>query len=69
VVAWALTDWLRDMSVTPLVLVLDVGCVAAIQYFLLVWLLPSLFLGPDGRSVLRVLGSVAPGWLRQRDAE
>ena len=69
VVAWALTDWLREMSVAPLVLVLDVGCVAAVEYLLLVWLLPSLFLGPDGRSVLRVLGTVAPGWLRRRDAD
>jgi O-antigen/teichoic acid export membrane protein len=67
--AWALTDWLREMSVTPLVLVLDVGCVAAIAALLLVWLLPSLFLGPDGRSILRVLGTVAPGWLRRRNAD
>ena len=35
---------------------------AAAGGLLLPWLLPSLFLGRDGRSVLRVLAAVAPAW-------
>jgi O-antigen/teichoic acid export membrane protein len=64
--AWALTDRLRELEVAPLLLVAEVLLVAAAEGLLLCWLLPSLFLGRDGRSVLRVLATFAPAWLQSR---
>jgi PST family polysaccharide transporter len=42
-----------------------VASLAAAEGLLLCWVLPSLFLGRDGRSVLRVLATLAPGWLQR----
>jgi PST family polysaccharide transporter len=63
---WALVDWLRAIHVPPLVLLVEVALLAAIEALLLCWLLPALFLGQDGRSVLRVLMTLAPPRLQRR---
>lgn len=63
---WALVEWLRELEVSPLVLLIDVAVASTLSGFLLCWLLPALFLGSDGRSVLRVVMTLAPTWLRQR---
>jgi O-antigen/teichoic acid export membrane protein len=62
---WALVDLLRELQAPPLVLLLEVASLAAAEGLLLCWVLPSLFLGRDGRSVLRVLATLAPGWLQR----
>jgi PST family polysaccharide transporter len=67
-VAWALADRLRELQVSPLVLLLDVVLAASAGGLLLCWLLPALFLGRDGRSVLRMLQGLALGWLQRRRA-
>lgn len=64
--AWALVDRLRALEVSPLVLLAEVGLFATAGALLLCWLLPSLFLGRDGRSVMRVLATLAPAWLQSR---
>jgi O-antigen/teichoic acid export membrane protein len=64
--AWVLADRLRDLQVSPLALLFEVGFLASAEGLLLCWLLPSLFLGRDGRSVLRVLVTVASAWLLRR---
>ena len=66
--AWAVADRLRELDVPPLALLLEVTAVAGLEALVLCWLLPALFLGPEGRSVLRVVGTSAPGWLRRRFA-
>lgn len=53
--SWLLADWLRALEVPPSVLLLDVLLFAACEGLLLCWLLPSIFLGPDGRSMLGFL--------------
>ena len=63
---WALADRLRELEVSPLVLLVEVILSAAAEGLLLCWLLPSLFLGRDGRSVLRMLASLAQAWLQRR---
>ena len=63
---WGLVDWLRAIEVSPLVLLVDVALLAAAEALLLCWLLPALFLGQDGRSVLRVLITLAPPRLQRR---
>jgi O-antigen/teichoic acid export membrane protein len=63
---WALADRLRELEVSPLVLLVEVMLSAAAEGLLLCWLLPSLFLGRDGQSVLRLLASLAPAWLQGR---
>ena len=63
---WALVEWLRDLQVSPLLLLIDVAVVSTLSGMLLSWLLPALFLGSDGRSVLRVVMTFAPTWVRQR---
>lgn len=62
---WAAADQLRELQVLPLVLLAEVALLAAAEGLLLCWLLPSLFLGRDGQSVLRVLASLAPAWLQR----
>ena len=62
---WALTDWLRELQLPPLALILDVALAAAVGALVLCWFLPSLFLGRDGRSVLRILAAVAPARLQR----
>jgi len=68
---WALAGRLRELGVTPLVLVIDTTIVALFGAVVLCWLIPSLFLGPDGRSVLRMVRAILPerfserpGWRR-----
>jgi PST family polysaccharide transporter len=63
---WLLVDRLRDLEVSPLLLLVEVMAMATAEGLLLCWLLPSLFLGRDGRSVLRVLATLAPSWLQNR---
>ncbi len=64
--AWALADWLRGLQISSLALLLDVALVAAGEGLLLCWLLPGLFLGRDGQSVLRLLADLAQAWLQRR---
>jgi PST family polysaccharide transporter len=63
---WLLADRLRALEVSPLILLVEVSLVAAAEALLLCWLLPSLFLGRDGQSMLRVVVSFAPAWLQRR---
>jgi O-antigen/teichoic acid export membrane protein len=65
---WALADRLRDLHVSPWFLLAEVVALAGAETLLLCWLLPSLFLGRDGQSVLRVVLTFAPAWL-QRDRQ
>jgi PST family polysaccharide transporter len=62
----ALVDWLRALQVSPLILLVDVALLAASEALLLCWLLPALFLGQDGRSVLRVIMTLAPPRFQRR---
>lgn len=64
--AWLLADRLRALEVSPLLLLVEVALLAAAESVLLCWLVPSLFLGQDGRSVLRVLATLRPAWLQRR---
>lgn len=59
---WAFVEWLRELQVPALALLIDTALLAAAGGLLLCWILPSLFLGQDGRSLLRLLASVAPSW-------
>ena len=63
---WVLADRLREFEVSPIVLLVEVTLFAAAEGLLLCWLLPSLFLGRDGQSVLRLVASFAPAWLQRR---
>lgn len=64
--AWLLADRLRSLELSPIILLLDVMVLAAVEGLLLCALLPGLFLGSDGRSVVRLLGGLAPAWVRGR---
>ena len=64
--AWAQADWLRELQVSSLALLLGVVLVAVCEGLLLCWLLPALFLGRDGRSVLRLLADLGQTWLQRR---
>lgn len=64
--AWALAEQLRDMGVAPSVLLVEVILAAGAEAILLCWLLPSLFLGKDGQSVLRIIGMLMPVRLKRR---
>nr|WP_192180638.1 lipopolysaccharide biosynthesis protein [Mesorhizobium amorphae] len=59
---WAFVEWLRELQLPALALLIDTALLAAAGGLLLCWILPSLFLGQDGRSLLRLLASVAPAW-------
>lgn len=59
---WAFVEWLRELQLPALTLLIDTALLAAAGGLLLCWILPSLFLGQDGRSLLRLLVSVAPAW-------
>jgi PST family polysaccharide transporter len=61
----ALVDGLRALQVPPLLLVAEVVLFAAAEGLFLCWLPPALFLGRDGQSVLRVVATLAPGWLQR----
>jgi O-antigen/teichoic acid export membrane protein len=63
---WALVEWMRELQLPPLPLLIDAALLAAAGSLLLCWILPSLFLGRDGRSLLRLLAAVAPAWPQLR---
>lgn len=63
---WALVEWLRELQLPPLPLLIDTALLAAAGGLLLCWILPSLFLGRDGLSLLRLLVAVAPAWPQLR---
>lgn len=63
---WAVTEQLRDLHVPPLVLLLYVALVATAGGLLLCWLMPSLFLGRDGRSLLRMVVELVPAGFQLR---
>jgi len=62
---WVLADRLRDFETSPIVLLAEVTLFAAAEGLLLCWLLPSLFLGRDGQSALRLVASFGPAWLQR----
>lgn len=64
--AWALAEQLRALHFSPFALLIDVALASGAAGLLLCWLLPNLFLGPDGQSALRVLASLKPAWIRRR---
>ncbi|WP_378942262.1 lipopolysaccharide biosynthesis protein [Mesorhizobium sp. ANAO-SY3R2] len=63
---WAVTDQLRELQVPPLALLLYVALVAAAGGLLLCWLMPALFLGRDGRSLLRIVVDLVPASFQLR---
>ncbi|RUT91395.1 lipopolysaccharide biosynthesis protein, partial [Mesorhizobium sp. USDA-HM6] len=65
---WAFVEWLRDLQLSPLPLLIDTALLASAGGLLLCWILPSLFLGQDGKSLLRLLAAVAPAWPRMKQA-
>jgi O-antigen/teichoic acid export membrane protein len=66
VVVWPVAERLRESQVPPIALLLYVPALAAGGSLLLCWLLPAVFLGQEGRSVLRLLIASAPYWLQTR---
>lgn len=65
---WTLAEWLRERDALPVVLLLDVALFATVAYLLLCWLIPVVFLGPDGRSVVGLLSQATPAWLKRSRA-
>jgi O-antigen/teichoic acid export membrane protein len=65
---WALVEWLRELQLPALPLLIDTALLASAGSLLLCWVLPSLFLGRDGISLLRLLAAVAPAWPRMKKA-
>ncbi|WDZ80818.1 lipopolysaccharide biosynthesis protein (plasmid) [Ensifer adhaerens] len=65
VCSWITVDQLRQVHVTPLILLLNVVIAAGVTGLVSCWLLPSLFLGRDGQSLLRLVAGLAPAWLRR----
>jgi PST family polysaccharide transporter len=63
--AWIAADQLRQVHVMPLVLLFNVAIAAGVTGLVSCWLLPSLFLGRDGQSMLRLVAGLAPAWLRR----
>jgi len=63
---WVLTEWLRGLQVPAILLLLDVALFASVVGLLLCWRIPALFLGQDGRSLLRKLAALAPDYLQRR---
>lgn len=66
--AWAFVEWLRAFQLSPLPLLIDTALLASVGGLLLCWLLPSLFLGREGLSLLRLLAAVVPAWPRMKQA-
>ncbi|OAP42306.1 polysaccharide biosynthesis protein [Sinorhizobium saheli] len=62
---WAMTEQLRRAEVGPFTLLIEVALVGATAGLVLCWLLPSLFLGREGRSVLRMLAAMTPAFLQR----
>jgi len=65
---WAPVEWMRQLQLPPLALLVDAALLASAGSLLLCWILPSLFLGRDGLSLLRLLAAVAPAWPRMKKA-
>ncbi|CDX14000.1 Polysaccharide biosynthesis protein [Mesorhizobium sp. ORS 3324] len=63
---WAFVGWLREFRLPPLPLLIDTALLASAGCLLLCWILPSLFLGRDGLSLLRLLAAVMPAWPQLR---
>ena len=63
---WAFVEWLREFQLPPLPLLIDTALLASAGGLLLCWILPSLFLGRDGLSLLRLLAAVMPAWPQLR---
>jgi PST family polysaccharide transporter len=59
---------MRQLQLPPLALLVDAALLASAGSLLLCWILPSLFLGRDGLSLLRLLAAVAPAWPRMKKA-
>ena len=59
---WTLVEWLRELRLPPLTLLVDTALLASAGSLLLCWILPSLFLGREGISLLRLLAAVVPAW-------
>jgi O-antigen/teichoic acid export membrane protein len=64
--AWGLVEWLHELQISPVVVLLDVTLFALAAGLLLCWLMPALFLGRDARSLLRTLATLAPVQLKGR---
>ena len=64
-IAWFAADALRGFQVPPLLLLLDVAALVVAVSLLLLWLLPGVFLGEDGRAALRVLVRTLPPRLQR----
>ncbi|MER9326503.1 lipopolysaccharide biosynthesis protein [Mesorhizobium sp. M0488] len=65
---WALVEWLRELRLPPISLLIDTALLASAGGLMLCWILPSLFLGRDGLALLRLVAAVAPAWPRMRKA-
>ncbi len=63
---WLLSGWLRELQVPPLILLLNVTLFACVEVLLVCWCLPALFIGNDGRSLLRALAALASAQLQRR---
>jgi len=63
---WAFVEWLRELQLPPLALLIDAAVLASAGGLVLCWILPSLFLGREGLSLLRLLAAVAPAWPQLR---
>ncbi|MEI2302412.1 oligosaccharide flippase family protein [Ensifer sp. MJa1] len=63
--AWITVDQMRLLDVSPLILLLNVAIAAGVTGLISCWLLPTLFLGRDGQSMLRLIAGLAPAWLQR----
>jgi PST family polysaccharide transporter len=63
---WLVLGWLRELQVSPLVMLLEVALFAPAAGILLCWCMPALFLGSDARSLLRAVAALAPAQLQRR---
>jgi O-antigen/teichoic acid export membrane protein len=63
---WFAVEWLRELQVEPLLMLLEVAVFAPSAALLLCWSMPALFLGPDARSLLRAVAALAPAQLQRR---
>jgi PST family polysaccharide transporter len=63
--AWLLAGRLRDLGVHPALVLVEVSLAAGVTGIVLAALLPSLFLGGDGRRVLGTTASLLAGFRRR----
>ena len=66
VVVWLLSGWLLELQVPPLIVLLSVTLFACVEVLLVCWCLPAIFVGNDGRSLLRMLAALASAQLQRR---